>query len=412
MTSRQKNPFVVMGKIPAELFCDREKESDKLIHSLINGNNVVLISPRRMGKTGLIHHCYDDERIRDEYFTFFVDILHTSNLREFTYNLSRSIYKELVPRGKRLAKSFIQALKSLSGSISIDTLNGSPSFGVELGDIANAELTLEEIFDYLDHANKPCIMAIDEFQQITHYPEKNIEALLRGHIQQMQNCNFVFAGSERSIMSQMFGSSARPFYQSADTLELNAIPFEVYSSFADRLFRERRKHVADEALRFVYDLFRGHTFYMQKVFNEAFSLTGTGQSCEKATVVEAIDRILNDKETTYMEILSALSEKQKPLLYAIAAEGTAARVTSMAFAKKHNLESASAIQSAIKQLLNQNLITEIHKEYAVNDKFFALWINRIYNEKVFPYLCAHKKASQCPQNQTVIPTTPTVVMPT
>ncbi len=382
MASKQRNPFVIMGKIPAELFCDREKESDKLIHYLTNGNHVVLISPRRMGKTGLIHHCYDDARISDEYFTFFVDILHTSNLREFTFNLSRSIYKELVPRGKRLAKGFIQALKSLSGTISIDTLNGGPKFGVELGDIANAELTLEEIFDYLDRANKPCIVAIDEFQQITHYPEKNVEALLRGHIQQMQNCNFVFAGSERSIMTQMFSSSARPFYQSADTLELNEIPFDVYSDFAHRLFLEARKSVDDESLRYVYDLFQGHTFYMQKVFNEAFALTGKGGNCKLDTVLEAIDRILSDKETTYMEILSALSEKQKPLLYAIAAEGMASRVTSMAFAKKHNLESASAIQSAIKQLLNQNLITEIHKEYSVTDKFFALWINRIYNEKV------------------------------
>ena len=382
MASKQRNPFVIMGKIPAELFCDREKESDKLIHYLTNGNHVVLISPRRMGKTGLIHHCYDDARISDEYFTFFVDIFHTSNLREFTFNLSRSIYKELVPRGKRLAKGFIQALKSLSGTISIDTLNGGPKFGVELGDIANAELTLEEIFDYLDRANKPCIVAIDEFQQITHYPEKNVEALLRGHIQQMQNCNFVFAGSERSIMTQMFSSSARPFYQSADTLELNEIPFVVYSDFAHRLFLEARKSIDDESLRYVYDLFLGHTFYMQKVFNEAFALTGKGGNCKLDTVLEAIDRILSDKETTYMEILSALSEKQKPLLYAIAAEGMASRVTSMAFAKKHHLESASAIQSAIKQLLNQNLITEIHKEYSVTDKFFALWINRIYNEKV------------------------------
>ena len=361
MASKQKNPFIIMGKIPTELFCDREKESDKLIHYLTNGNNVVLISPRRMGKTGLIHHCYDDVRISDEYFTFFVDILHTSNLREFTYNLGRSIYKELVPRGKRLAKGFIQALKSLSGTISIDTLNGSPSFGVELGDIANAELTLEEIFDYLDRANKPCIMAIDEFQQITHYPEKNVEALLRGYIQQMQNCTF---------------------YQSADTLELNEIPFDVYSTFVSRLFHESRKNVDDESLRYVYDLFKGHTFYMQKVFNEAFALTGKGGTCRLDTIMEAIDRVLSDKETTYMEILSALSEKQKPLLYAIAAEGLASRVTSLAFTKKHNLESASAIQSAIRQLLNQNLITEIHREYSVTDKFFALWINRIYNEKV------------------------------
>lgn len=371
-----------MGKIPVELFCDRETETNKLIHSLTNGNNVVLISPRRMGKTGLIHHCYDDPCISETYYTFFVDILHTSNLREFTFNLGRSIYKELVPKGKRYVKGFIQALKSLSGSISVDTLNGGPKFGVELGEITKPELTLEEIFTYLECANKPCIMAIDEFQQITHYPEKNIEALLRGHIQQMQNCRFVFAGSERSIMMQMFSSAARPFYQSADTLELNAIPFDTYRVFVHRLYEDHRKKVDDDAIRYVYDLFNGHTFYMQKVFNEAFANTSIHGTTSLAFVNEAIDIILHDKETTYMEILSALSEKQKPLLYAIAAEREASRLTSVAFVKKYSLLSASAVQSAVKQLLAQNLITEVHKQYSVTDKFFALWINQIYNEGV------------------------------
>ena len=371
-----------MGKIPVELFCDRETETNKLIHSLTNGNNVVLISPRRMGKTGLIHHCYDDPCISETYYTFFFDILHTSNLREFTFNLGRSIYKELVPKGKRYAKGFIRALKSLSGSISVDTLNGGPKFGVELGEITKPELTLEEIFTYLECANKPCIMAIDEFQQITHYPEKNIEALLRGHIQQMQNCRFVFAGSERSIMMQMFSSAARPFYQSADTLELNAIPFDTYRVFVHRLYEDHRKKVDDDAIRYVYDLFNGHTFYMQKVFNEAFANTSIHGTTSLAFVNEAIDIILHDKETTYMEILSALSEKQKPLLYAIAAEREASRLTSVAFVKKYSLLSASAVQSAVKQLLAQNLITEVHKQYSVTDKFFALWINQIYNEGV------------------------------
>lgn len=382
MASSIKNPFIVMGKIPVELFCDRETETNKLVHSLTNGNNVVLISPRRMGKTGLIHHCYDAPCISETYYTFFVDILHTSNLREFTFNLGRSIYKELVPKGKRYAKGFIQALKSLSGSISVDTLNGGPKFGVELGEITKPELTLEEIFTYLECANKPCIMAIDEFQQITHYPEKNIEALLRGHIQQMQNCRFVFAGSERSIMMQMFSSAARPFYQSADTLELNAIPFDTYRVFVHRLYEDHRKKVDDDAIRYVYDLFNGHTFYMQKVFNEAFANTSIHGTTSLAFVNEAIEIILHDKETTYMEILSALSEKQKPLLYAIAAEREASRLTSVAFVKKYSLLSASAVQSAVKQLLAQNLITEVHKQYSVTDKFFALWINQIYNEGV------------------------------
>lgn len=381
MSAIQHNPFIVMGKIPAELFCDRETESRKLIHSLTNGNNVVLISPRRMGKTGLIHFCYDNDIINDNYYTFFVDILHTSNLREFTYNLGRCIYKELVPKGKRFVRGFIQALKSISGKFSIDALNGSPTFGIELGDINNAELTLEEIFNYLENAGKPCIMSIDEFQQVTHYPEKNIEALLRGHIQNMQNCRFVFAGSERSIMQNMFTSSARPFYQSADLLELNEIPFEKYSSFVNRLFNERQRFIGNNTIKYVYELFRGHTFYMQKVFNEAFSITENGKTCDIDNIKTAINTILGDKETTYMEILSAIPEKQKPLLYAIADEGVASHVTSNVFSKKHNLDSASSIQSAIKQLLSQNLITEVHKEFSVTDKFFALWINRIYNEK-------------------------------
>ena len=377
-----RNPFVVMGKIPAPYFCDRKIESQKLIHALSNGNNVVLISPRRMGKTGLIHYCYENEVIKEDYFTFFVDILHASNLKEFTYNLGRSIYKELVPKGKRLIKGFIQALKSISGKFSIDSLDGSSAFGLELGDIVNPELTLEEIFNYLETASKPCIMSIDEFQQITHYPENNIEALLRSHIQNMQNCRFVFAGSERSIMQKMFTSSARPFYQSADILELNEIPFETYKTFVIRLFNEFQRNVNQDVIEYVYNLFKGHTFYMQKVFNEAFSNTAKGGTCDMPTIKDSIDFILNDKETTFKEILSGISDKQKSLLYAIAREGTATCLTSMAFSKKHNLSSASSVQSAMKQLLGNGFITEIHQEYSVTDKFFALWINRIYNEKM------------------------------
>ena len=183
-------------------------------------------------------------------------------------------------------------------------------------------------------------------------------------------------------MMQMFSSAARPFYQSADTLELNAIPFDTYRVFVHRLYEDHRKKVDDDAIRYVYDLFNGHTFYMQKVFNEAFANTSIHGTTSLAFVNEAIDIILHDKETTYMEILSALSEKQKPLLYAIAAEREASRLTSVAFVKKYSLLSASAVQSAVKQLLAQNLITEVHKQYSVTDKFFALWINQIYNEGV------------------------------
>ena len=166
------NPFIVTGKIESEYFCDRVQESARLVKSITNGNNMVIISPRRMGKTGLIQFCYDKPEIANEYYTFFIDILHTSSLREFTYLLGREIYETLLPRSRKMSDLFIRTLKSISGKFGFDPITSTPTFNVELGDIDRPEYTLNEIFRYLTDADKPCVVAIDEFQQIAKYPEK------------------------------------------------------------------------------------------------------------------------------------------------------------------------------------------------------------------------------------------------
>lgn len=373
-----KNPFIVTGKIEPEYFCDRVNESNRLIKSISNGNNLVVISPRRMGKTGLIQFCYDKPEIAKEYYTFFIDILHTSSLREFTYLLGRAIYDALLPRSQKMVSLFIQTIKSISGKFGFDPITNMPTFNLELGDIERPEYTLEEIFHYLAKADKPCIIAIDEFQQIAKYPEKNIEALLRTHIQKLSNSNFIFAGSERHLMQEMFTSSARPFYHSSDILELKAIPSEIYVPFVVKHFEKRNKKISVENVDWVYTLFKGHTYYIQRTFNEAFADTMEGEECSKEIIASAIDNMINASDTIFREILSNIPEKQKPLLYAIARDGEAERITSSEFIKKHSLASASSVQAAAKKLLKRDIITQINKKYSVTDKLFAMWINRIY----------------------------------
>ncbi len=372
------NPFIVTGKIAPEYFCDRVAESDRLIKSITNGNNLVIISPRRMGKTGLIQFCYDKPEISKDYYTFFIDILHTSSLREFTYLLGKEIYERLLPRSRRMAKLFVQTLKSISGKFGFDPVFNLPTFSIELGDIERPEYTLEEIFQYLDHADKRCVVAIDEFQQIAKYPEKNIEALLRTHIQKQGNSNFIFAGSERHMMQEMFSSAARPFYHSADMLELKAIAPEIYIPFVVNHFKKCRRHIEAASVEKVYNLFKGHTYYIQKTFNEAFADTPEGGECTIETIRDAIDEMIASNDTIFREILSNIPEKQKTLLYAIAREGEAERITSADFIKRHSLTSASSVQSATKKLLEKDLITEINKVFSVTDKLFAMWINKIY----------------------------------
>ncbi|MEG1738292.1 MAG: ATP-binding protein [Odoribacter sp.] len=380
--AKEINPFVVTGKIEPQYFCDRIQESARLVKSITNGNNMVIISPRRMGKTGLIQFCYYKPEVKNNYYTFFIDILHTSSLREFTYILGKEIFETLSPRSKKMATLFIQTLKSINGKFGFDPLTSLPTFNVELGDIDRPEYTLEEIFKYLATSDKPCIVAIDEFQQISKYPEKNIEALLRTHIQKIVKSNFIFAGSERTMMQSMFLSSARPFYRSSDIMELNAIEKSIYVPFIVDHFESRNRKIKSENVDKVYDLFKGHTFYIQKTFNESFADTSEGDECTQEIIRTAIDSMIAYNETIFREILSNIPEKQKVLLYAIAKEGEATQIFSADFIKQHNLATASSIQAATKQLLEKDYITEVNKVYSVTDKLFAMWINQVYGEKL------------------------------
>ena len=376
--AKTTNPFIVAGRIAPEYFCDRVAEAARLVKVVTNGNNLVIISPRRMGKTGLIQFCYDKPEIEKEYYTFFIDILHTSSLREFTYLLGKEIYETLIPRSRKMARLFMQAMKSISGKFGFDPASGLPTFNLELGDIERPEYTLDEIFRYLDNADRRCIVAIDEFQQIAKYPESNIEALLRTYIQRQANCNFIFAGSERHMMQEMFSSAARPFYNSADMMELKAIPKETYVEFVTGHFKKCQRRIEPGDVEKVYDLFKGHTYYIQKAFNEAFADTPAGSECTTDTLQRAIEAMVASNDTIFREILSNVPEKQKALLYAIAREGEAERITSADFIRRHSLTSASSVQSAMKKLLEKDMITETGKVFSVTDKLFAMWINGIY----------------------------------
>lgn len=370
------NPFIASGKIPAELFCDRKDESKRLIQSLTNGANVVLMSPRRVGKTQLIYHCFDKPEIKDHYITIFVDILRTSSFQEFTYEFGKAVFNTLATKGQKMQKLAIATMKSLMGNITIDPATMLPTFGLAIGNIQNPAYSLEEIFRTLELAGKKCIVAIDEFQQITNYPEKNIEAILRTHIQELSNSLFIFAGSERQLLEEMFLESSRPFYNSADIQSIDIIAEEKYSEFVQYHFNKNDKKIANDTISHVYHLFEGNTYYNQKTFREAFAQTAQGETCSLETVDNSINLMIKEADHLYSEKLSRLSLPQKELLYAIANEGRAQKITSGAFIRKHQLSSTSSVQQAIKKLLALGLVSTSSSEYFIADQLMYLWLRK------------------------------------
>ena len=370
------NPFIVSGKIAPEYFCDRVKEAADLEKSLHNQMNVVLTSSRRMGKTSLVDFVFDKPDFKGEYVTISVDILHTTTFREFILALGTAVFDNVATRSAKLRKQFVTFLKSLSASFGYDTIQNMPTFDVKLGDVQNPEYTLAEIFGYLEKVDKRCIVVIDEFQQITRYPEKNVEALLRTHIQKLSNANFVFSGSQRRLMEEMFFSSKRPFFQSAKSLRLEPIAYDIYLDFAKKHFSEAGKEIATEAFSHVYEVFMGVTFYVQRILHDAFAETPEGQICDVETVNQLIESFIDESDSRLREQLAYITEAQKELLYAIHEEKQVQGITSIAFNKKHRLRSPSSTQSAALKLIEYDLITRKEKIYSISDPLMKLWLDR------------------------------------
>lgn len=370
-----KNPFLTYGYNGPEYFCDREKETERLTSLLQNGNHVALISPRRMGKTGLIRHCFAQKELQDNYHLFVVDIYATKSLAEFTYELGRTILSVLKSKERKAWERFIQIVGSLRMGISLDAL-GQPSWNLELGDIQSPNVSLDEIFQFLSSADKPCIVAVDEFQTITEYPEQNVEALLRTYIQRCNNAWFVFSGSRRHMMGEMFSSPARPFYQSASTVSLKPIPLNAYSSFITRLFEQSDYRIEQEAIQYIYEKFEGTTWYIQKICNELFAMAEPGVTCGIKEVDEAIRNVVDEKEDTYLDLMTRLTAVQKRLLIALAHSGKDVRPTSGAFVRKHHLPSASAVQRSLLALQEKDIVTSSNSQYSICDYFLVDWLNK------------------------------------
>lgn len=372
------NPFILVGDIPAPYFCDRQQEIARLLKGIHGGENICLVSTRRMGKSRLVKHCSVLPEIMGNYYFFYVDLLHTSSLRDFAFAFGRCVFDALQNKGEKFVRQFLSAVQSLTVTMSVDPLSSMPQFGLALNQDAQPEYTFESIFRYLENADKPCIVCFDEFQQISRYPEKNVEALLRSHIQHLSNAHFIFSGSERHMLEEMFNSSAHPFYNSASYMFLEAIPEDKYIEFACYWYEQYSKHVEPELVQLIYRLAEGNTYTMQRINHELFDILAPNEAADRQKLAQAVNNVIESETPRYARLLSHVPERQQSLLFAIANEGRVQKIMSGAFLRKYHLISSSAVQNAIKHLLEMDLVTQDdQKQYVVDDIFLRMYLNRI-----------------------------------
>lgn len=373
------NPFLITSDyISDAYFCDREYETKIMVDNIRNNRNTALISPRRMGKSGLIGHVFAQQNIQSQYKTFSVDLYATSSLAEMIMLLSKEIVNEFQSRGERIRDAFISIVKSLRPGLKMDAVSGEIKFDLSLGEIMQPIDSLKEIINYLESSPIPCIVAIDEFQQVTEYPEQNVVALIRTYVQKCKQTSFIFAGSKRRMMEQLFTSPSEPFFQSCVTLYLDVIQRDKYFEFASGHFSAASKIITKPCFDTLYDKVEGHTWYVQRIMNQLFSYISPGEVAEDYMVQDVVNYIVKLESRSYEEHFNRISSSQKQLLLALAKEGKAEEITSVAFVHKHALKSPSTVQSASRNLINNETITKNGSTYSITNRFFSLWIKEHY----------------------------------
>jgi len=175
------NPFLLQGYKSPKYFCDREKETKSLISAIENGRNITLIANRRLGKTGLIKHAFHYLTKKKNHQCYYVDIMACQNLADFTKVITFEILGKLHNGPLQILKEAAGVLRHIKAQVTFDQDTGKPQLQIGIDNAQDAEKTLDELFRYLGQSRKSknIVIAIDEFQQILKFPEKNMEAVLR-----------------------------------------------------------------------------------------------------------------------------------------------------------------------------------------------------------------------------------------
>ena len=368
-----ENPFVYKGYEGPMYFCDREQETENMVSALKNGRNITLLSPRKIGKTGLIKHAFNRiSTTENDTICIYVDIFSTQNLHDFVQVLGTAVVEEALWREKSLMAKTLDAFKAWRPVVSIDTMTGMPTLSVNI-DSTSDEYTLKSIFDYLERSKKQVFVAIDEFQQVAYYPEKGTEALLRSQVQ-FSHAGFIFSGSRQHLMAEMFNSPKRPFYQSTEFMNLQPIPEDAYYDFARRFFEAKKGSLSQEVFHDIYHCFSGYTWYIQLMMNRLYERNKKVTRPQQAN--DAILAVLDTLTPQYEMLMTLLTTNQVNLLKAIAKEGKVEQPQSNEFIKRNDLPSPSSVKTALDVLVEKELVYAHPDGYIVYDRLLNLWLQR------------------------------------
>lgn len=371
------NPFVYGEKVSGENFCNRQQEIKELISEISSGQNLMIYSPRRYGKTSLISIVL--KKVEEKgLIPLYIDLYPVMSNEDFVRISLKYLSLVLSLTSKNLLKKMKTFFKRISPSLNLTVSeDGTPSLGINFAKTETLP-AVEDIFngfcDFVKEKKKRGVVVFDEFQQVGELEDTRIEKTLRGIIQNHREISYVFMGSKRHLIYDMFNNPGRPFYKSSAHYPLKRIDPKEFSVFIREKFLKSNLAIDEATAEYIVNSAETHPHYTQLLAHMVWEYASAPGPIGIEQVDQAVDRILEREETAFSNLWDNLTLQQRKLLLSLSLKKGSDKIFSAEYIKQFNLSSVGTVQRGIKSLLNKGIIDKNGESIEINDVFLKLWL--------------------------------------
>lgn len=370
-----ENPFRYGDIVKDDYFTDREKEINEIVKDIESSQNIFFYSPRKYGKTSLMTKTLELLK-KKNFITIYLDFFLISSSKTFLELYAKAISKGVSTKFEEV-KKFVT--EYLSGFIPKIVIKGEDMPDIEFDYVSsrsNMEKSLLELYDIpqiiCQKRVKRGVVVFDEFQEIRNFGGVDLEKQIRAKIQHHDKISYIFVGSKKGMLLDMFTDKKRPLYNIGKMLTLKKIPEVDLRIFIKQRFNSTSYIIKDEVITGILEITRSHPYYVQMLCHEIWDNL-SHQEISFEDIKNAVEQIFLNQSELYFSIWENLSLHQRALLTALI-KTEAKNIYSAQFISEHNLGSNSLVQKSIKMLVKKDIVEKDNGVYEVQDIFFKEWI--------------------------------------
>lgn len=368
------NHFLYENFCTSKNFKHFDKELKNIDQTIKNNTNILLYSKRRYGKISLIKEYITQRVDKDTVTPIYIDLFNILSATDFAKLIYKEIASAIYCDNNLILKELKIIFTKAKFTATMDE-NGILKFDVSLSSYSTEEL-IYDIYKGLKkiHTNtkKKILVIFNDFWQIKYIKNIKLDAILKKYIIEEEYINYIFTGSKYHMMLEMFTKRKMPLFNLAIPLELKAIPIDQFYEFIKVKTHDKIQY---HVFEYIYNKVDGEPKLVQEF---CFHLCNLFYDKEEFTLndVEEVCLYFQESKSKYFRmILHRLTMVQKTALKAITISGGTELYTKSNLFKLQVTK--ASLNTAIKSLLNDELIDKIENKYIISNKCFELWCKRV-----------------------------------